>query len=319
MLTLLLAMVVQAVPQEAPRDLLAVLNGRGFPVDTQAAARAADEAVLRLADPGVRFFDAAGAAAFEAQMAGPTNPPVPQDLGEGLFLFTPGVINEAAVSGVASGLAAAAAGGGGFILDCRGADGANLACVDALAGRFLPPDRFLYAVQNGRGEDVELHSAPRAERAAVPVLMLINGETTGTAQLLAALFERPGGVVLVGAPTRGEAVRRELTPLSEGRYALLATGRFVRPDGAAWPASVVPHITVDSGGVAPAQLPLPTNALSRTGRSLGERARRHLELFSRVRQDPALSRAVDLLLGLKAMALLPENPDAPVPPLAASH
>lgn len=319
MLTALLAMLVQAVPPEAQADLLAVLNGRGLTVDTNAAARVAAEAVLRLADPGVRFFDAAEASAFEAQLAGATNAPVPQDLGEGIFLFKPGFINEAAVSGVETGLTAAASRGGGFILDCRGAGGTNLACVDELAGLFLPPDRFLYAVQDGRGEDLALHSAPRAEHAGIPVLMLIDGGTAGASELLAALFERPSGVILVGAPTRGDATRREMTLLPDGRYAWLATGRFARPEGGVWSAPIVPHIVVKPGAAPQKELPLPTNALSRTGRSLGETARRHLELFARVRQDPVLARAVDLLLGLKAMALFPEKTDVPVPPLAASH
>jgi C-terminal processing protease CtpA/Prc len=219
---------------------------------------------------------------------------------------------------VASGLVQAASAGGGFILDCRGVGGTNLACVDSIAGHFTEPDVFLYAVQDGAGEDLDLHAAPPKARAGVPVLMLTDGDTTGVAELLASLFARPRGVLLVGASTRGDPARREMVPLADGRFVFLATGRFVRPDGTDWRGrGIVPHVVVSPGSEARPEIR--TNITSRTGRPLGDIARRHLELFARLRGDPVLARAVELLLGLKALAILPENPHAPVPPAAENR
>lgn len=319
MLTLLLAALCQSAPLGAAPDILSLLAARRLSVDSNEAARVSAEAVVRLADPGARFFDAAGAAAFEAEQARySTNPPALRELDEGVFLLHPRVLDRAAASQVASGLVQAASCGGGFILDCRGAGGGDLAAVDAIAGHFAEPGVFLYAVQDGAGEDLELHESPAAARAAVPVLMLIDGETTGTAELLAALFSHPRGVLLVGSATRGDATRREMVPLPDGRAVFLATGRLVRPDGTTWQGKgIAPHVVVSPG--LEQRPEIRTNVTSRTGRPLTGTARRHLELFARLRDDPVLARAVELLLGLKALAILPENPHAPVPPAAESR
>ncbi len=315
MTALLLAALCQAAPLSTPA-LLDLLAARRVAVDSNAAARAAAEAVARLADPGALFFDESETAAFEAALAGSTGaPPVLTELGEGIVRLRVPVLNAAAAALTATGLAQAAVAGGGFILDCRGATGADLACVDAIAGHFTEPDTFLYAVQDGAGEDLELHAAPAAARAAVPALMLVDGETRGAAELLAALFEAPRGVLLVGSRTRGDAARRETVPLGEGRLAFLATGRFVRPDGSTWQGKgVTPHVAApDSAGVGPE---IRTNAAFRSGQPLDDFSRRHLELFARVRGDAVLARAVDLLLGLKALAIFPETSHALEPSAA---
>ena len=64
---------------------------------------------------------------------------------------------------------------------------------------------------------------------------------------------------------------------------------------------------------AGARTEIRTNVVSRTGKPLDATAQRHLELFARVRDDAVLARAVDLLLGLKALAILPEKPHATSP------
>lgn len=312
MMTLLLAVLCQAAPLDPAADIFAVLKARGVPVEPRAATRVATEAVVRLADPGALFFDEAGAAAFEAAQTGSaTNPPALQDLGEGIVLLKAAGINDSVAALTATGLARAASLGGGFILDCRGAGGTNVTAVDAMAAPFAAPDTFLYAVQDAAGEDLELHAAPPAPAAAVPVLMLTDSRTTGAAELLAAVLARNRGVMLVGAATKGDPARRELAALAGAGYAFMATGRFVRPDGSTWAGTgIAPHVRVPAD--APARPEFRTNLTSRTGKPLDALARRHLELFSRVRSDPGLARAVDLLLGLKALAILPEKTHAPV-------
>jgi hypothetical protein len=311
MISLLLAALCSVAPSGPTPDVFELLKSRGVGVDAAAASRVSAEAVVRLADPGALFFDSAGAAAFESSQSGAvTNPPVLQELGEGIVLLKPDMIHEAVASLVASGLVRAAAAGGGLIMDCRGAGGTRLAAVDAIAAHFNETDVFLYAVQNQAGEDLELHAAPPGPRAEAPVLMLVDRRTSGAAELLAAVLSRSRGVMLVGEPTRGDTTRRELADLSENHRVLLATGRFVLPDGSSWEGKgVMPHVLAPIGeGQRPE---IRTNGVSRAGRVLDETAKRHLELFARVRQDPALGRAVDLLLGLKAMAILPEKPHAP--------
>jgi hypothetical protein len=311
MMSLLLAVLCQAVPSEPAPDVFALLKARGVAVEPQAAARAAAEAVVRLADPGALFFDAAGAAAFEATGGGcGTNPPALQELGEGIVVLRTACIDAPTADLAATGLTAAASAGGGLIIDCRGAGGTNLAAVDAMASHFAPPGTFLYAVQDSAGEDLEWHEAAPAAPAEIPVFMLVDGRTAGAAELLAAVLARNRGVMLVGSPTKGDPARREFAPLAGGGVAFLGTGRFVRPDDSTWAGTgIEPHVRLlaDNGTLAAIR----TNVISRAGKPFDEGARRHLELFAAVHSDPGLTRAVDLLLGLKALAILPEKKNVP--------
>jgi len=305
---LLLALCVQAVPL-APTAPAEWLDPRRLGVDAKAAEQAAAEALIRLADPGARFFDSAEAA--RAAAASNAAPASLTELDAGVWLLRAPLLDAAAADQVATGLVRPAASGGGLILDLRGSTGDNLDAVDAVAAPHVASDTFLYRLRDGRGEECDLRSAPAAPRAAAPLLVLIDEDTRGTAELLAALFAAaPRGVLLVGARTRGDAARRELRPLADGRVVRLATGWFAWPDGTTWRGTgIAPHVAVSAGD--PVRVDIPTNATTRTGKPLAEAAKRHLALFARVREDAALARAVDLVLGLKALAILPEAGHAP--------
>src|SRR5204862_5955829 len=90
--------------------------------------------------------------------------------------------------------------------------------------------------------------APRTlalELAQAPVLLLVNAQTRGSAEVLAgALRARDRGIV-VGGPTAGSAVAWEDVKLSDGRVLRVATSKVVFPKGSdVFPGGIVPDIMV---------------------------------------------------------------------------
>jgi len=193
----------------------------------------------------------------------------------------------------------------GVVFDLRGAEGDSLASVDAIAGLIAATNTPLYAVRNVSNEVVDVHHAAEGgpARFTVPLVLLVDGETSDASEVLAAALKDCRGVLLIGAPTRGDAALRELIPLSETEVLYVATRRVVPARGREYDeVGVEPDIALPAaetkGATAP---PLRT----RRRRPLSEKAERDAELIRRVADDGALSRAADVLFGLKALDVRP--------------
>lgn len=299
-----------ARPVADVRAILALIES-GRVGGAGSASNAMAEALLRAFDPGARLLaSSAEAEALAAELAGlpcgpgaaASNPPPclrAEALGEGLSLVRVAWLPGAGTPPEPV-LEAARAGTNGLILDLRGAGGTNLACVDAIASVFYEPDTFLYSLRGGQGDDRELRSAARAPRIEAPAMLLVDGATRGAAELLAALLERAPGVMVLGAPTAGDARWREVVPLGDDVFAYLAVGRFELADGSSYePAGVSPDVLIDRDGWKAPVVDMPES--TRGGGALSDEARLHRELYARVSGDPALARATDILLGLRAL------------------
>lgn len=102
-----------------------------------------------------------------------------------------------------------------------------------LAGLFAPPDTTLYSVQGLKIPQQVL----RADRQPLelgnpfPIVVVVNSETRGAAEVLAQLLQSKAGAVLVGAPTAGEAAPNVDIRLKSGRLLRMATGRILTASG----------------------------------------------------------------------------------------
>jgi C-terminal processing protease CtpA/Prc len=90
----------------------------------------------------------------------------------------------------------------GIILDLRAARGGDEVAAAKLAGLFLGAVPVMRISDSG--EDVEIIPGGNAITDA-PVVVLISGNTTGTAEALALAFHDNGRGALVGTPTSGDA------------------------------------------------------------------------------------------------------------------
>lgn len=102
-----------------------------------------------------------------------------------------------------------------------------------LAGLFAPPDTTLYSVQGLKIPQQVLRAQrqPLDFGSPFPIVVVVNSETRGAAEVLAQLLQSKAGAVLVGAPTAGEAAPNVDIRLKSGRLLRMATGRVLTASG----------------------------------------------------------------------------------------
>ena len=196
-----------------------------------------------------------------------------------------------------------AAGKFGAILDLRGADGTAAEEIPAVAARFAPVGEVLYAMRDRQGNEVASAKAGAAPAAALPLMVLVDEETSGAAELLAAVLG--GGVqgaMVIGRETAGDPLIREPKKLSTGRYALLATRQLATPDGATYAGAggVKPDVAITESALDET-IYEPEAPVLRKGKTMTDEEKEDKALRDRTRNDAYLRRATDVLLGLKAL------------------
>lgn len=219
----------------------------------------------------------------------------------------------------------------GIVLDLRFADSEDYAAAGALADLFQTKPRALVDWGQGKVRATEKTNAIR-----LPVALLVNRDTGGAAEALAAVLRETGAALLIGNPTAGRAMIGEDFPLKDGRRLRVASVPVKVGDALKLgPEGVRPDILVNVTlaeerafqgapyGLATSSLTTATNAegtagitnrparRTRTSEADLVRARRdgipleETTAESRTNEpakplirDPALARAVDLIKGL---------------------
>jgi hypothetical protein len=129
----------------------------------------------------------------------------------------------------------------GLVLDLRYAGGDEYAAAAGAADLFVKKERPLLDWGNGVARSKE-----KPATLTAPVAVLMNRQTTGAAEALAAVLRDAGAGLLVGARTAGQAMVAEEYPLRDGQRLRIATGPVRLGDGTALsPEGVKPDITVE--------------------------------------------------------------------------
>ena len=201
-----------------------------------------------------------------------------------------------------------AAGQFGAILDLRGADGTAEEEIPAVAARFAPEGAALYAMSDRQGREIASVPAGAAPESPMPLMVLMDAETSGAAELLAAVLG--GGVkgaMLIGRETSGDPMIREPRKLSTGRYALLATRQLRTADGATYSGAngVAPDVVITDAALDETVYE-PEAPVLRKGKAMSDEEKEDKALRDRTRNDTYLRRAADVLLGLKALGYGPK-------------
>jgi hypothetical protein len=124
----------------------------------------------------------------------------------------------------------------GMVLDLRFASGEDYAAVAAVGDLFLTESRPL--LDWGLGM---VSARAKTEALDFPVVVLVNGSTSGAPEVLAALLRELGVGLILGSPTRGAVVTGREFPLRNGQKLLVA--------GA--PVKLGTGTLISSGGVTP--------------------------------------------------------------------
>ena len=218
----------------------------------------------------------------------------------------------------------------GLMLDLRYAAGADQKAAARAADRFLATERVLLMVD---GEPQR--STAKTNAIQIPTAILVNRQTSGAAEVLAALLRQNQVGLLIGTGTPGGVRQFKEFTLSTGQRLRIATGETKLGDGQAMPSTGLrPDIAVTVGaeeerafyaepykGFGRASLADKTGTNSVGRLNEAELVRRMKEGQSldapavvtvpavttpQVR-DPALARALDLLKGLSVLRT-PHNP-----------
>ena len=213
----------------------------------------------------------------------------------------------------------------GAILDMRGADGMDLESVVEIGSLFTRAGETLFILRDGHNAAVTAYQAKAGQPMDKPVMVLIDQDTAGAAEVLAGLLSACKGAMLIGTPTRGDDRIRSIIPLANDRVLYIATQRIELSKGPAYyQKGVAPLVFVaqtNEPAVSPGRSALaraepsggawsaePGRESSFIGEEpdifsgISEQERQDRALIKRVDGDVILRRAVDILLGLKALA-----------------
>jgi carboxyl-terminal processing protease len=189
----------------------------------------------------------------------------------------------------------------GVVLDLRGANGTDLAGAAEVASLFAEPNSMLFKFQDGQSQDLSVYKATAGTPLDMPAMALVDETTSGAAEALAAAFAgSTRGVMLIGRTTAADPAIREIVELADGRKLYIVTRRLVTADGKVYDGreGVKPALVVEETEAEPEFEPEPAT----TGKTeISDEEKQHRQLRDRMRGDAALRRAVDVLLGLKAL------------------
>jgi C-terminal processing protease CtpA/Prc len=221
----------------------------------------------------------------------------------------------------------------GLALDLRYAEGDDYAAAVAAADLFVRKEQPLLNWGNGM-----VKSKEKSDAIALPVAVLVNRQTAGAAEALAAALRESGAGLILGGRTAGQAMVAQEFPLKNGERLRIATAAIQLGDGTTLSAhGLKPDIAVE---VSPEDERAyygdafkamdKTNLVASGGLSLTNQTNGMIHLVRRPRyneaelvrerregvsesdltalrgrepdrpmvQDPALARALDLLRGL---------------------
>lgn len=119
----------------------------------------------------------------------------------------------------------------GVILDLRASPGGSLAGAMTIADKFL--DGGIVITAQGRNPNSQqfYNSTPGDIAGDKPMAVLVDGETTSSAEIIAAALQEQSRAKLIGTNTYGKGTRQDLYALPNGAELGLTTANFYTPSG----------------------------------------------------------------------------------------
>lgn len=142
-----------------------------------------------------------------------------------------------------------AEGAKGFVLDLRNTPTGGLTETVRAVSAFIPKGQMVVSLRDVRDKVRGFTSASGAF-SGMPLAVLINGQTEGTAEFAAGALKQ-AGARLIGEPTLGEGRLESYLDLPQGEGIKLATGFFFVPDGQQIQGrGITPDVAVKGGPLA---------------------------------------------------------------------
>ena len=123
-----------------------------------------------------------------------------------------------------------------LILDLRSNPGGSEEAANDVAGHFLPPESLFLYTEDRQGKREAQHVREGLDRLALgelPLVILVNENTAGEAEVVAAVLRESGRAVLMGTETFGRSGGYDFVELADGSAIYMATQRWFTPSGKA--------------------------------------------------------------------------------------
>ena len=189
----------------------------------------------------------------------------------------------------------------GMVLDLRGAGGADAQGAADTASLFAESGSLLFTFRDAQDQDIGVYKSNASLMLNMPTMVLIDENTRGAAEVLAAaLAGSARGIMLIGSVSRGDPLVREIQDLPGGGHLYLTSKRLVVANGKTYNGrdGVTPDLVVAPSAPVDEYEPEPP---AEGQKELSSEEKEDKLLRDRVRGDETLRRAVDVLLGLKAL------------------
>lgn len=134
-----------------------------------------------------------------------------------------------------------------LILDLRATPpNADFEQAAEVCRRFCPKGRILFSVKRTRANDEEVLTSRMDPAWRGTLVVLVDGDTAGSGEVIAAVLRTHVGAYVIGQQTRGEAAQFEEIPLAKGRILKVAVGEVTLPDSTpVFPGGMRPDLAVD--------------------------------------------------------------------------
>jgi hypothetical protein len=112
--------------------------------------------------------------------------------------------------------------------------------------RFSPKGRVLFSIKKPKANDEELLTSRDAPKWRGLLTVLVDGNTAGAGEVIAAVLHTHLRAYVIGQQTKGEAAQFEEIPLAGGRVLRVAVGEVTLPDATpVFPGGLTPDLTVN--------------------------------------------------------------------------
>jgi carboxyl-terminal processing protease len=119
----------------------------------------------------------------------------------------------------------------GILLDVRGNPGGLKEQAIAVTGEFLKKGQVVFIQEDAEGKQEMIKAKADGKVADIPLVVLINGGTASSSEILAGALQDHKRAKLVGTRTFGTGTVLREYPLSDGSAVLLAVYKWLTPDG----------------------------------------------------------------------------------------
>lgn len=132
------------------------------------------------------------------------------------------------------------------ILDLRAvAGGSEFESAADFARRFCPKGKMLFSIQKPSAKQERILTSNQGPAYEGILVVLIDPDTSGAAEALAATLRVNAGAMIVGSDTAGEAVEFSEVPLGGGKILRVAVSQVVLSENATiFPGGVKPDIAI---------------------------------------------------------------------------